>query len=458
MFENVLQGIFSAAFLFSILRVTTPILLPSMGALISDRAGVINIGLEGIMLGAAFTGVYVSAKSGDVRLAFAVALAVSILMALLLGFFHLNLKGDLILSGIALNILGSAGTVAIMFELTGDRGNTASLASLKMPFVQLPEVIRGIPVIGGFLFDTFDDQSIMTWIAFISVGVVWYLMYRTPIGTHLRAVGENPEAAASVGINVRRVRYLALILSGVFAGMGGVYMSMGYLQGFSRDMTSGRGFIALATPYLGGGHPIGTMIASLVFGFFDALGIRLGSLAVPHQLPEMIPFVATVMGLVIYALQTKLTLRIRALRAAEGEGFDAVYWRIIQRLSVLHVVMLMIAVIGIIVSVTMFAAPNGFQGMALAYPLALVILIVSLALIGINLPFITHVERIGRQYQFSGLVAMLAFGMYLGLFLTLFWQPLVAILAALILGLIVWSSLGGLHLARRSQRMFTSAA
>jgi simple sugar transport system permease protein len=410
------------------------------------------------MLGAAFTGVYVSAKTGDVWLAFGAALMVAVLMALILGFFHLNLKGDLILSGIALNVLGSAGTVAIMFELTGDRGNTASLSSLKMPFVQLPEVVQDIPIIGQFLFDTFDDQSLMTWIAFISVGFVWYFMYRTPIGMHLRAVGENPEAAASVGINVRRVRYLALTLSGIFAGMGGVYMSMGYLQGFTRDMTAGRGFIALATPYLGGGHPIGTMIASLVFGFFDALSIRLGSLAIPQQLPGMIPFVATIMGLVIYALQTKLTLRIRALRAAEGEHFDAAYWRVVQRLSILHVVMLMIAVIGIIVSASMFSAPNGFQGQEVAYPLALVILVVSVALIGINLPFITHVERIGRQYRFSGLVSTLAFGMYLGLFLTLFWQPLVAVIAALLFGLVVWSGLGGFVLARRSQRLPAAAA
>ena len=458
MFENVLQGIFSAAFLFSILRVTTPILLPSMGALLSDRAGVINIGLEGIMLGSAFTGVYVSAKTQNVWIAFVAALVVAVLMALLLGFFHLNLKGDLILSGIALNVLGSAGTVTIMYELTGDRANTASLPSLQMPFVQLPEAIRNIPIVGRFIFETFDNQSIMTWIAFISVAFVWYFLYRTPIGMHLRAVGENPEAAASVGISVRRVRYLALILSGIFAGMGGIYMSMGYLTGFNRDMTAGRGFIALATPYLGGGHPLGTMIASLVFGFFDALGIRLGSLAIPHQLPEMIPFVATIMGLVIYALQTKLTLRIRALRAAEGEGFDAMYWRVVKRLSVLHILMVMIAVIGILVSVTMFAAPNGFQGSDTAYPLAFAILAVSLILIGVNLPFITHVERIGQQYRFSALAATLALGVYLAMFLTLFWPPVIAIVAGLVLGLGVWTLLGGVQLAQRSQRTVAIAA
>jgi simple sugar transport system permease protein len=458
MFENVVQGLLSATFLASILRVTTPILLPSMGALLTDRAGVINIGLEGIMLGSAFTGVYVSAITQNVWVAFVAALIVSVLMALLLAFFHLNLKGDLILSGIAINVIGSAGTVALMFELTGDRANTASLSSLTMPFIQLPEWINNIPIIGEFIFNTFDNQSIMTWIAFISVAFVSYFMYRTPIGMHLRAVGENPDAAASVGIRVRRVRYLALILSGIFAGLGGIHLSMGYVNLFQKDMTSGRGFIALATPFLGGGTPLGTAIASLIFGFFDAFGIRVGSLDIPSQLPQMIPYVATVMGLVIYALQNKLTVRIRGLRAAEGEHFDATYWRVVQRLSVLHIFLLMIAVIGIIVSVTMFAAPNGFGGPAVAIPLAIMILAISLLLIGVNLPFITHVERIGQQYRYSGAAATMALTVYLGLFFTLFWSPAIAIVAGLVFGLGIWAILGGYQLAQRSQRMVAAAA
>ena len=187
--------------------------------------------------------------------------SVSLLLSFVLALFHLDLKGDLFLSGIALNIFGSSATIAILFELTGDRGNTSTLASLQMPFIQLPEFIREIPLLGGFVFDVFNNQSVMTWIAFIAVFVVAFFLYRTPIGMHLRAVGENPEAAASVGINVKRIRYLALLISGLFAGLGGIHMSMGYLQLFQRDMTNGRGFIALVTPSLGGGTPVGTMIA-----------------------------------------------------------------------------------------------------------------------------------------------------------------------------------------------------
>jgi general nucleoside transport system permease protein len=468
-FENVIQGIFSAAFLASILRVTTPILLPSLGALISDRAGVINIGLEGIMLSSAFTGVIVSAYSQQwfgpetgqsigPWLGMIMGVFVAVLLALLLGFFHLKLKGDLILSGIALNILGSAATVAIMFELTGDRGNTSTLRSAYMPFIPLPEFINQIPLIGPFIYSVFHNQNVMTWIAFISIGVVWFLMYRTPFGMHLRAAGENPAAAASVGIPVERTRFIALMLSGLFAGLGGIHMSMGYLSLFQRDMTAGRGFIALATPLLGGNTPLGTGIASVVFGFFDALAIRIGSLQIPSMLPQMIPYVATIMALVIYALQTQQTRRVRALRAAEGEGFDAEYWRVVQRLSVLHVLLAMIAVIGIIIGVCMFAAPDGFGGVSSAFPAALAITLVSLVLIGVNIPYISRVERVTQQPVQSGSVSALSLAVYLALFLLLFFPIPIAVIGGLLLAIAVWLVLGGWRLLRQQPKLAAAAA
>lgn len=187
--QNVLEGIFSAAFLASILRVTTPILLPSLGALISDRAGVINIGLEGTMLVSAFTGVVFSAYSLDwfgestgklvgPWVGLLAGVIIGVLMALLLAVFHLRFKANIILSGIALNILGSAATVAIMYELTGDRGNTqGNLRSMRIPFIQLPEFLNDIPVV-SFFFRIFDNQSVMTWIAFLAVIAVWYFLYK----------------------------------------------------------------------------------------------------------------------------------------------------------------------------------------------------------------------------------------------------------------------------------------
>jgi ABC-type uncharacterized transport system permease subunit len=474
--QNVLQGIFSAAFLASVLRVSTPILLPSLGVLISDRAGVINIGLEGIMLIAAFTGVVFSSYAQDwwgqsagetigPWLGLAMGVLMGILAALLLGFFHLRLKANLILSGIALNFLGQAGTVAVMYELTGDRGNTkGSLDSLKMPFIQLPQFLNDIPVV-SFFFKIFDNQSVMTWIAFIAVGVVWYLFYRTPFGMHLRAVGANPNAAASVGIRVQRTRYMALVLSGVLAALGGIHMSMGYLTFFQANMTAGRGFIALATPYLGGGHPVGTGLASVVFGFFDALSNRVGTLTIPSMLPNMLPYIATVLALVIYALQNQLTVRVRMLRSAEGEGFDAAFWRAIQRLSVLHMFMAMLAVFGVIICVSMYAAPDGFKGVSKGWDEMDVRLyggmigLLSLALIGINLPFMLEVERIGRKVLYSAAASILSLWLYLGLLFMLFFQTtalendawLAGFGAGIVASVILWLGLGGQHLLQ-SQR------
>lgn len=457
MFENVIQGIFSATFLAAILRVATPILLPSLAALISDKAGVIHIGLEGTMLASAFAGVVLSAyapqwfgletgRAIGPWLGLVGGITIGVLMALLLGFLHLRLKADLILAGIALNILGSAGTVAIMFELTGDRGSTSRLASLTMPFVMLPTFIRDIPLVGGFIYDVFNNQSVMTWIAFIAVFAVWFMLYRTPFGLHLRATGENLSAAQSVGIRAIRTRYYALMLSGALAAMGGIHMSMGYLNMFQRDMTAGRGFIALATPLLGGGNPYGTAAASLMFGFFDAFAIRIGTLQIPSQVPQMIPYVATVMALVIYALQTRQAQRLRALRATGGGS--ASVWRTLQRLSVLHVLLAMFAIIGIILSVGLFTAPNGFGGVAAAYPWGAVISLGSLTLIGINWPFIARLERILEQPAFSTAAMIASLTVYLGLFLLLFFPPVAALIGGLGLGLLLWAVLGGFSLVQ----------
>ena len=483
LFQNVIEGIFSAAFLASILRVTTPILLPSLGALISDRAGVINIGLEGTMLSSAFTGVVFSSYAREwfeaetaviigPWLGLLMGVLIGVLLASLLALFHLRFKANLILSGIALNVLGSAATVALMFELTGDRGNTkGNLNSMRMPFIQLPEFLDEIPVV-SFFFRIFDNQSVMTWIAFIAVIVVWFFMYRTPTGMHLRAVGQNPEAAASVGIRVQRTRYLALLLSGVLAGLGGIHMSMGYLTFFQRDMTAGRGFIALATPYLGGGNPIGTGLASLVFGFFEAIATRIGSLEIPSQLPQMVPYIATVMALVIYALQAQLTVRVRTLRSAEGEGFDAAFWKALQRLSVLHMLLALTAVVGIIISVSMFSTPDGFGGVDTAIPNAIVIAVISVVLIAINLPFIVQVERIGRlPWWYSAGTSILSMWIYLGMFFTLFmlaisdtveFSDTVTIVGGLVLGLVaaiaLWLRLGGQYLMRTRHYAAPAAA
>ena len=165
-----------------------------------------------------------------------------------------------------------------------------------MPVIQLP-FIKSIPVLGDIL----SGHNLLTYLAFLFTVLVWILLYRTPLGLRIRVVGENISAAESVGIPVKKVQFIALAISGVLASMGGAYMSMGYMDKFARDMTAGRGFIALAAEALGRATPLGTLIASLFFGMVDALSSNLQILNVPVQFVQMLPYVCTIVGLVIYS-------------------------------------------------------------------------------------------------------------------------------------------------------------
>ena len=325
--ETVLASIFSAAFIATILRTSTPIILPAMGGLISELAGVINIALEGIMLAAAFFGVVVGALGPEWLpglpgwiypwLGALAGITVGLGLALIIAFFHLELGADIIMAALAINILAAGGTVFLMFSLTGDKGSTSTLASPALPTITIP-LVSYIPFVGQvFNGENLSGYNMITYVAFISVGLVWVFLYRTRLGTHLRAVGENPAAAASVGINVKRVQYIALLISGVLAALGGINLSMGYLTLFQADMTAGRGFIALAAVFLGNRNPIGTLIAALIFGAAGALEAQLGTLNIPSQLITMIPPLVTIAALVIYNLRRQAQMTANARKFQE---------------------------------------------------------------------------------------------------------------------------------------------
>ncbi|MFX0549579.1 ABC transporter permease [Hathewaya histolytica] len=288
--------IFSVGFGYAILRVTTPILFAALGALISDKAGVINIALEGIMLISALTGVVFSALTGNVWIGLLAAVIIGGLIGIFLAYFSLNLKTDIILAGIALNLMASGGTIFFLYLIAKDKGISTSLKSGVLPKLTIP-LINKIPVLGPIL----SGHNVLTYVSLIAVGVVAYVLYKTPLGLRIRSVGENPDAAASVGVNVVKTKYIALALSGVLAGFGGAYMSMGYVSWFSKNMTAGRGFIALAAEAMGAGTPLGTFLTSLLFGCADALSNSLQSLKIPSEFVQMIPYLATIIGLVVYS-------------------------------------------------------------------------------------------------------------------------------------------------------------
>ncbi len=296
--NNLLSSIFSVEFGYAIFRVMTPLFFPAIGVAITAMAGSQNIAMEGIMLISAFFGVIVSAFTGSLWLALFAGIAAGLVLSAILGYFHLKLKADIFLSAIALNMFASGITIFLLFLFTGDKGSTSSLKSLVFPEIQIP-LLKSIPVLGPIL----SGHNILTYFAFLSAFLFYFLIFKTPLGLRIRAVGQNPHAAESVGINVSRIKMYALLISGFFGALGGLYLSMGYVSWFSRDMTSGRGFIAVAAATLGGTMPLGTFVASIFFAFVSTVAIYIASLNIPSELIQIIPYLITVIALAVFSVR-----------------------------------------------------------------------------------------------------------------------------------------------------------
>jgi len=307
-----MTSVFTTAFLASIFRITTPILFAALASAVSERAGVANIGLEGIMMLSALSGVLFSYWTQSALIGVLGAGLIGILTGLMMGFFNLKLGTDIIMAGIAVNMLGGGGTIFFLFAFTGLRGTSAAIPSRMIPPLNL-SFLEGIPVLGAFA-----RQSILTYVAFICVILVFILFYKTPLGLKIRAVGENPHAADSVGLSVNKISYISLGISGLLAGLGGAYMSMFASIGFSANMVAGRGFISLAAQTMGRGEPIGTMFSSLLFGTADALSNHMQGTGLPSQLVATVPYVITIVGLSVYTARTAKKIK-RARKAQNSE-------------------------------------------------------------------------------------------------------------------------------------------
>lgn len=294
--DNILKLIFSESFLFSVFRLTTPILLATLSSVISERAGVGNITMEGTMLISAFVGVVISAWTGSAWIGFLAALLSGGATGYLLSYIIFKMKVNDILAGLSINLLGSGGTVFLLYALTDVRGISSSLSSKVMPSVDIP-IIKEIPFLGAVV----SGQNIVTYMAFAAAFVIWYLLFRTRLGLRIRAVGENPDAAKSVGISVFKTKSIALVVAGVLSGMGGAYMSMGYVAWFVKNITAGRGWIGIAAAAMSGQHPILGMLAALLFGVADSVANILQTINLPSQLVLMIPYVVTIIAMCLYA-------------------------------------------------------------------------------------------------------------------------------------------------------------
>jgi general nucleoside transport system permease protein len=289
-----LTDIINLSLLASMVRLSTPLILAALGGMYSERAGVINIALEGIMLAGAFTAAAVTARTANPWVGLIAAAAAGLLVSLVHAVASIQFKANQVVIGTAINILflGVPALVSgAMFESTGSTPQLPREQTL--PDWNIP-VLDRIPVLSQLL----SGHKPIVYLAMALVPISYYVLFRTRFGLRLRAVGENPEAADTAGVSVARIRYAGVLLSGVLAGVGGAYLSIGQNSLFTRNMTAGRGFIALAALILGKWHPVGAFLACLLFGFADAISIRMqGVVAIPVQFIQIIPYVLTLVVL-----------------------------------------------------------------------------------------------------------------------------------------------------------------
>jgi len=279
-----------SALFASMLRFATPLIFAAMGGMFSERSGVTNIGLEGMMLIGAFFGILGSDRLGSWWLGLLVAIAAGGTMALLHAVLSIHLRADQIIGGTAINFLALGLTGYLYIDIYGQQGTPTTISTI--PQVNL-NFLDGVPFVGAVI----GHMNLMIWIALALIPIAWVVLFKTPLGLRIRAVGEHPRAADTVGISVYRIRYGAVVLSGMLAALGGAYLSIGFVDSFNENMTAGRGFIALAAVIFGNWRPFGAAAACLLFGFSSALAQRLpeysNSAAVLFQaLPYVLTLVA----------------------------------------------------------------------------------------------------------------------------------------------------------------------
>ncbi len=272
--------------IFSTIRSATPLIFAALGGMFSERAGVINIALEGLMLAGAFTAAVVTYEMQNPYLGFVAGIVVGAIVALIFAFAVIRFEADQVVTGFAISMLMLGLPAVISARLYDSAGSTQQIAKEFL------------------LLDIGNRLSIASILAFLIVPVCWYVLYKTPFGLRIRAAGENPEAADAAGVNVIRLRYVAVVISGALAAAGGAYLSIGQSSLFTRGMTAGRGYIALAALILAKWKPIPVLLACLFFGFTEALSIQLQGVKIPYwndeipvQFIQMIPYVLTIIVL-----------------------------------------------------------------------------------------------------------------------------------------------------------------
>lgn len=286
----------------STLRLSTPLLLACLAGLFSERAGVFDIGLEGKMLAAAFASGAFAAVTGSVWLGLVAAILAALLLAGLHGLAAITFRGNQLIAGVAINFLAAGLTVVIAQAWFSQGGRTPALigagrfAPIELP---LTETLRDVPVLGPIWGGLLSGHTILVYVALAMVPLSWFVLTRTRFGLRLRAVGENPATVDTAGISVLRIRFAAVAICGVLCGLAGAYLATGLQAGFVKDMTAGRGYIALAALIFAKWRPVQALLACWLFGLLQALALRyqsidLGGITIPVQVMDSLPYILTV--------------------------------------------------------------------------------------------------------------------------------------------------------------------
>lgn len=286
----------------STLRLATPLLFACLAGLVSERAGVFDIGLEGKLLIAAFFSAAYAHYSGSAWVGLGVGVLASVVFALVHGVASITFRGNQLISGVAINFLAAGMTVVVAQSWFRQGGRTPSLpADARFQRLDLPfaEALRDVPLVGQVYSQILSGHSILVYLGLLMVPAVWYGLYRTRFGLRLRAVGENPAAVDTAGVSVVRLRYMAVIIAGVLCGIGGAYLATSLSAGFVKDMSAGRGFIALAAMIFAKWRPWHALGAVLLFGMLEAIANRfpnvdLGIIVLPGQFMAALPYILTV--------------------------------------------------------------------------------------------------------------------------------------------------------------------
>lgn len=290
----------------STIRLATPLLFACLAGLYSERAGIFDIGLEGKMLMAAMASASVAFLTGSVWLGLLAGMMASLVLAGVHGVASITFRGNQLISGVALNFVASGITVLIAQRLFGQGGRTPPLeGGARFNPVTLPfaEALKDVPVIGPLYFEVISGHSLLVYVALLTVPLTWWVLYRTRFGLRLRAVGENPAAVDTAGISVKGLRFAAVGITGILCGLAGAYMATALQAGFGREMTAGRGYIALAALIFAKWRPVAALWACLLFGFFQALALRpdvvqaVVQVKIPVPFLDALPYVLTVLVL-----------------------------------------------------------------------------------------------------------------------------------------------------------------